>query len=548
MAGLAAIQYAAEAFDLRVSKLMGRQVAGQTFLEAWVRYSGADPLTSWTADSQQRDAFEKHVRELGATVAVASAQNTNLPALKEAGALWLADPSLAQYAWLRRWHQQTDWSIVGITHTLSTHAAMDRLVELVRAPIQPWDALICTSKAARDMVMTVLRAEAEYLNARTGAHRFALPQLPVIPLGVHCAALRPNEADRTRWRRELGLAQDDVALLQFGRLAIHAKAHPTPLYEALAEVARRTGRRMHLIFAGKFVNEVQEQLYRRLAGEMSSVVVTHFVDGARGDAPNVRAAADIGILLSDNVQETFGLAPVELMAAGLPVVGSDWDGLRDTIEHGVTGFRAETRMPQPGVGELLAYRYATLDPSDAFVGGAAQSTMINVGQVADALEKLVVDRELRLAMGEAGRQRAEAVFDWSVIIPAYCELLRELEQVRATGEEVARRGEGKPANPAQMDPFLAFRSYASDTITEALRIRRAPDAPRTAAEVVGGLEMALMNPFVLPSVAELDALIVALGDEALGVRDLVHRIPDLNRGKALAGVGWLLKFGYARPA
>ena len=26
------------------------------------------------------------------------------------------------------------------------------------------------------------------------------------------------------------------------------------------------------------------------------------------------------------------------MAAGLPVVGSDWNGYKDTIEHGKTGF------------------------------------------------------------------------------------------------------------------------------------------------------------------------------------------------------------------
>ncbi|MBI3542646.1 MAG: glycosyltransferase, partial [Deltaproteobacteria bacterium] len=50
-------------------------------------------------------------------------------------------------------------------------------------------------------------------------------------------------------------------------------------------------------------------------------------------------AADIFCSLADNVQETFGLTPLEAMAAGLPQVVSDWNGYRDTVRHGVDGFR-----------------------------------------------------------------------------------------------------------------------------------------------------------------------------------------------------------------
>ncbi len=32
----------------------------------------------------------------------------------------------------------------------------------------------------------------------------------------------------------------------------------------------------------------------------------------------------------DNIQETFGLTPVEAMACGVPRLSSDWDGYRDT--------------------------------------------------------------------------------------------------------------------------------------------------------------------------------------------------------------------------
>jgi hypothetical protein len=46
----------------------------------------------------------------------------------------------------------------------------------------------------------------------------------------------------------------------------------------------------------------------------------------------------------DNVQETFGLAPIEAMAAGLPVIVSDWDGMKDTVTPDV-GIRIPTEVP-----------------------------------------------------------------------------------------------------------------------------------------------------------------------------------------------------------
>ena len=56
-------------------------------------------------------------------------------------------------------------------------------------------------------------------------------------------------------------------------------------------------------------------------------------------------AADIFLSLVDNHQETFGLSPVEAMAAGVPVVVSDWDGYRYTVQNGVEGFRIPTLAP-----------------------------------------------------------------------------------------------------------------------------------------------------------------------------------------------------------
>ena len=42
------------------------------------------------------------------------------------------------------------------------------------------------------------------------------------------------------------------------------------------------------------------------------------------------------------MQETFGLTPIEAMACGVPQVVADWDGYRETVVEGETGFRVPT--------------------------------------------------------------------------------------------------------------------------------------------------------------------------------------------------------------
>ena len=351
----------------------------------------------------------------------------------------------------------------------------------------------------------------------------------MIPLGVACDALAPDPAARARWRAELGIADDAVAVLQFGRLSMHTKSHPLPLFLALARAAARGGPPLHLILAGRFANPSQEQTHHALAAHFADVLTTHFVDGARPDAGGTRSAADIGTLLSDNIQESYGLAPVELMAAGLPVVGSDWDGLRDTIEHDVTGMLVPTLLPPPGAGDLIARRHAVgIETAAQFMAAAAQSTAIDIAKAAEAFAALAADAGLRARMGEAGRRRARALYDWPVVIGQYRALLDHLAARRhaGTGERapVPRRG---AALPARMDPFAMFAAYPSGRLDPAMRLGHA-----------------LMVQSSLPSAAALDTLLARIGGGGLVLGDLLAACPVADRGPLLNGIVWLMKFGF----
>ena len=129
--------------------------------------------------------------------------------------------------------------MVGVTHTIASHSAMDAITGLLAGPVMPWDALICTSRAVQHTVQALLQEQADYLRWRMAAQQLVLPQFPLIPLGVHCSDFEFTAAERAAARQALGIAADEVVALFVGRLSFHAKAHPHAMYLGLEEAARK---------------------------------------------------------------------------------------------------------------------------------------------------------------------------------------------------------------------------------------------------------------------------------------------------------------------
>ena len=155
---------------------------------------------------------------------------SNLRRLRDVGCLSMPMPVIGRQAWLRQPLGSRAWSICGVTHTLASESVMDGIAGLLTAPVKPWDALVCTSRGARDVVRRLLEHEADNLRAINGATRFSLPKLPVIPLGVDAAAHAFTDERRQAARRKLGIGPEETVVLFVGRLVWHAKANPCLLY------------------------------------------------------------------------------------------------------------------------------------------------------------------------------------------------------------------------------------------------------------------------------------------------------------------------------
>jgi glycosyltransferase involved in cell wall biosynthesis len=92
------------------------------------------------------------------------------------------------------------------------------------------------------------------------------------------------------------------------------------------------------------------------------------------------------VFVSPSLQEAGGVAVLEAMACARPVIVTAWGGHLSTVDS-TTG---------------------------VLVGVASRDTLVR--ELADAMIRLAGDRPLRFRLGEAGRRRVAAQYDWDVLV------------------------------------------------------------------------------------------------------------------------------------
>lgn len=160
-------------------------------------------------------------------------------------------------------------------------------------------------------------------------------------------------------------------------------------------------------------------------------------------------------------QETFGQAPIEPMAAGLPVVVTDWDGRRDTVRHGEDGILVPTLMaPSVEGGRLHSVKPHRI--------GTRLSRRRPSGRWPPVRRSDGVWVQ-RVKLGWKG------TFDWAAVILRYLALWREQQAIR-----LAVPVTGIPVrDPRYMHPNQACAAWPSGTFRYSLRLRPDPAGATT---------------------------------------------------------------------
>ena len=547
--------YHPEAYTTSGPKLMGRNAAGESFLRGYLNYSNATAFWAQVQKPEHGQHFAAQVKAQGRTELVHAVSPHNLDALSQAGLVYHPGPGIGQHAFHRSVAagSHAAWSLCGITHTTSSAGAMDAISELITAPVQAWDAVICTSKAVKDNVSKLLQAQVNMLQERLGISKLVLPMLPVIPLGIHTQDFMFTDAQKKAARLTLKANDNTLVVLFMGRLSFHAKAHPLAMYQALqiaAQTVKVSGKNIKLIECGWHANEFIEKAYRDAALHACPDVEVITLDGRKAkDRETAWAGADVFCSLSDNIQETFGIVPIEAMAAGLPVVVSDWDGYKDTVRHEVDGFRIRTTMPEAGLATDMALRHALeIDTYDMYCGHTCSLVSVDIDQAAQAFVKLFESSSLRQTMGAAGRLRAQEVYDWRVIIAQYEALWAEQQSARTAALENTATPPVKLTHPwpARMDPFYAFASYPTQALT-ANTVLCLADASVEAAtariQTYQGMAMVSFAKWVMPNDAEIVAVLKQASSGPQSAQNLVVQINESRKPFVFRTLVWFLKLG-----
>ncbi|MGA7923207.1 MAG: glycosyltransferase family 4 protein [Thermoplasmata archaeon] len=211
--------------------------------------------------------------------------------------------------------------------------------------------------------------------------------IAIIPSSVDVQRFRPD-VDGREIRHRLGF--DDKRVLAFtGRLVPHKGVDS--LLRAMVGLPPDVA--LLVIGRGSRLPEL-----RALARRLNLLGRVQFASDVSDDElPAYLRAADIFVFPSQNRLEGFGLAVVEAMAAGLPVVITDMPGVREVIEPGVEGVLVEP---------LIA------------------------SDLTDRVRELLDDPERRRKMGERARQRAEERYALATVARS---LLNLYEDLRAAG-------------------------------------------------------------------------------------------------------------------
>ncbi len=302
-------------------------------------------------------------------------------------------------------------AVVGIPYTVTFHAlGKVRRMHQGAADVFPEERAQIEAEAAQsaDAIVAECPQDREDLIHHYGADP---DTISVIPCGFSSAEFAP--VDKAEAREKLGLAADEKIMLQLGRMV--PRKGVDNVVQALA-LAKDSVENLRLVIVGGAAEQPDATLcpetgrLQQLAHDLG--VTDRVTFAGRKDRSVLKyyyAAADL--FISTPWYEPFGITPLEAMACGTPVIGSNVGGIKYSVADGETGYLVPPKAPQALADKIILalndeeklqqMRLASLQRVDRYF------TWEKVARLTDALyNRTISDYQFALIAQRALRQPA----------------------------------------------------------------------------------------------------------------------------------------------
>ena len=433
------------------------------FLSAVARHASENYITGFGKDNHDAELFHEQVTSYNPDLKVQWLGHQNWRGLGKIGTLHLTNSNISFPSKIRLRAHPLKFSIIGMVEAIADARSAQKITDMLKAPLMPWDALICPSRTVGEAIKTILASEQAYLSWRFGVKNLQNlgPQIPIIPNGIDCSAYHYDDTHRSFSRRHFQADEHTIVILfKAGNDYNFCQALKTIL-DGHPEI------NIKILYLTDSIDTPP-----KLFQEIIPTIPLYLIDESDPSQESWGlGAADLFICLTGSIAAGFDSSLQKAMAAGVAVVTSDWDGHRALNMHGTTGYRIACYIAKSGSGNQIRNRYALeLDNFDQYITLTESMIALDHNRLVYYLKTLLTNQEQRLHFGGQARKHISAHFDWSVVYKDYHLLWTELQRIRRhamSDETLVEATRQAPLESADMiEPCRLFSSFATFPIDQ----------------------------------------------------------------------------------
>lgn len=293
--------------------------------------------------------------------------------------------------YLRKIFQKDTFDIVNV-HYASGYGTLARIAKLPNVILNVWGSDVYDFPYENKLKEKILRKNLDYAvqiastsySMAKQTEKFLKKKRDIIitPFGVDIQKFKPNNKKNSSNKFVFGIVKTlmpkygiDIVIEAFSKFLVKL------------EGVNDQEIKLNIYGTGELLEDLRILVKKK--GIEKQVYFGGYIPN--NEVPHVLKQMDVFLLGS--TLESFGVAAVEAMACGLPVIATQVSGFKEVIEDKKTGF-------------LVA-----VNDSEA---------------MADHMLKLYFDEKLRKRLGKAGRLRVEKLYDWNMNVDTMLKIYKRV--------------------------------------------------------------------------------------------------------------------------